>query len=57
MYDKLFPNRELESPTAFFSYQFGDYGYDYGDEAKFLKRRGPRTTIKQYQVEKFFGGS
>ncbi|VDM98101.1 unnamed protein product, partial [Thelazia callipaeda] len=41
----------LNSPTSIFAYSYDTYGYDHSDVSKFLKRRGPRTTIKQYQLD------
>uniref|UniRef100_A0A914ZCP6 Homeobox domain-containing protein n=1 Tax=Parascaris univalens TaxID=6257 RepID=A0A914ZCP6_PARUN len=43
--------RELDSPTALTQYSFDGYTYEFSDEGKFLKRRGPRTTIKQNQLD------
>lgn len=46
----IFTFREIDSPTALTQYSFDGYTYEFSDEGKFLKRRGPRTTIKQNQV-------
>uniref|UniRef100_A0A0M3IGJ0 Homeobox domain-containing protein n=1 Tax=Ascaris lumbricoides TaxID=6252 RepID=A0A0M3IGJ0_ASCLU len=43
--------REIDSPTALTQYSFDGYTYEFSDEGKFLKRRGPRTTIKQNQLD------
>lgn len=43
--------RELDSPLSLSQFSLDSYGYDYAD-GKYLKRRGPRTTIKQSQVVK-----
>uniref|UniRef100_A0A1I7VQ05 Mechanosensory protein 3 n=1 Tax=Loa loa TaxID=7209 RepID=A0A1I7VQ05_LOALO len=45
-------SRELDySSTNLFSHSHETYGYEQSDEANFFKRRGPRTTIKQYQLD------
>ncbi|OZC10951.1 homeobox domain protein [Onchocerca flexuosa] len=43
--------RELNSSTNIFTHSHETYGYEQNDESNFLKRRGPRTTIKQYQLD------
>uniref|UniRef100_A0A915PU54 Homeobox domain-containing protein n=1 Tax=Setaria digitata TaxID=48799 RepID=A0A915PU54_9BILA len=43
--------RELDSSTNLFTHSRDTYGYEQSDESNFLKRRGPRTTIKQYQLD------
>ncbi|VDM13020.1 unnamed protein product, partial [Wuchereria bancrofti] len=44
-------SRKLNSSTSFFTHSHETYGYEQNDENNFLKRRGPRTTIKQYQLD------
>ncbi|VDK62670.1 unnamed protein product [Onchocerca ochengi] len=44
-------SRELNSSTNIFTHSHETYGYEQSDESNFLKRRGPRTTIKQYQLD------
>ncbi|VDN51997.1 unnamed protein product [Dracunculus medinensis] len=41
---------ELDSPLSLSQFSLDSYGYDYAD-GKYLKRRGPRTTIKQSQLD------
>ncbi|VDO28705.1 unnamed protein product [Onchocerca flexuosa] len=43
--------KELNSSTNIFTHSHETYGYEQNDESNFLKRRGPRTTIKQYQLD------
>ncbi|VDM92338.1 unnamed protein product [Litomosoides sigmodontis] len=44
-------SRKLNSSTGFFAHSHETYEDEQSDESNFLKRRGPRTTIKQYQLD------
>ncbi|CAG9530264.1 unnamed protein product [Cercopithifilaria johnstoni] len=43
--------RGMNLSTTLFTHSHETYGYERNDETNFLKRRGPRTTIKQYQLD------